>query len=92
MAKGLCGYCLGEKTILKPLNDDPKQAELNNFVSVKCPVCEGTGEYDLIDEEDLDEINPLTEDDFSIPDDLDEFLEKDYDLEDNEANDINNPS
>lgn len=71
--KGVCGYCLGETTVVQPLNNDPKEAELNNFISVKCPCCDGTGETDIIESEFDDD--PISDDDVVIPDDLDEFIE-----------------
>ena len=43
MTKGTCGYCLGEGIELRPLNNDIKEAEKNNFVQSKCPVCGGSG-------------------------------------------------
>ncbi len=91
--KGLCSYCLGEKEIIFPKNNDPKEAEANNFVSQRCPVCDGTGESESEDtfEDDYDEDYPLLPEDVIIPDDLDEFLENDEE-EDTSSNDINNQS
>lgn len=92
--KGICGYCLGQGELVVPFNNDPKEAEKNNFYTKICPVCYGTKESQSEDtfKEDEDFSDELTEDMVLGLDDFSEFISEEEDEEDNESNDINNQS
>lgn len=66
---GMCSYCLGQGEILKPINNDLKEAEKNNFLSYKCPVCNGTKESEVEDSFDQDD-EDLDFDELEFPEDL----------------------
>lgn len=78
--KGVCGYCLGAKETIKPVNNDPKEAEKNNFYREPCEVCGGTGKGDFV-------LDDCCEDDEYVSDNADyaEYLNMgDEDDEDND--------